>query len=62
MASLASGFLVLSVVAGLVSLLAGMLLLLPLAVLALPWVLRRRALAKSRSAGRGSLPWRLSRG
>lgn len=41
-ATVASSFMLLSVVAGMVSLLAGTLLLLPLALLAAPFFLRRR--------------------
>ncbi|GEM_PF-3580514 len=53
MASLASGFLILSVLAGVVSLLAGMVLILPLALLATPFVVHRLRKGRRRTL----FPW-----
>ena len=55
-ATLASGFLLLSVFAGVVSLLAGMLLIMPVALLALPFVLHRVRKGRRRPA----FPWTMS--
>ena len=54
-ATVASGFMLLSVVAGLASLLAGTLLLLPLALLAAPFLLRRK---QRRNRAHQSGSWR----
>lgn len=61
-ATLASSILLLSAVAGMASLMAGALLLLPLGILAAPFLLRRR---KRRTGGGtgggGTLPWHFRR-
>jgi hypothetical protein len=57
-ATVASSFLLLSVVAGMASLLAGTLLLLPLALLAAPFFLRRKLRRKNPQSSHQSGGWR----
>ncbi|MDB5047286.1 MAG: hypothetical protein JWO30_357 [Fibrobacteres bacterium] len=58
-ATVASSILLLSAVAGMASLMAGALLLLPLAILAAPFLIRRK---RSRTGGgQGGFPWRPAR-
>jgi hypothetical protein len=58
-ATVASSLLLLSAVAGMASLMAGALLLLPLAVLAAPFLIRKRR--NRGGAGQSGFPWRPTR-
>lgn len=57
-ATVASSFLLLSAVAGMASLLAGTLLLLPLALLATPFLVRRKLRRNSSRSTNQSVGWR----
>jgi hypothetical protein len=60
-ATVASSVLLLSAVAGMASLFAGALLLLPLAILAAPFLLRRRHRRPANMPRNGFFPWRPAR-
>ncbi|HKP94504.1 MAG TPA: hypothetical protein VJ385_01985 [Fibrobacteria bacterium] len=60
-ATMASSLLLLSAVAGMASLMAGVLLLLPLAALAAPFLWRRRRRRAAATARSGPFSWRAPR-